>query len=133
MGNGTLAINNTISTGGGTLNCAEGMCSGSGTIAGDLNNAGTVSPGNSPGLMTVEGDFAQSSAGTVLIELAGTTAGIEHDVLQVDGEASLGGTLEVSLLDGFSPGNRRCFCDPGIGVDFRASSIRSSYRHWEGI
>ena len=47
-GEGTLAINNNVVTGGGTVNCAQGICSGTGTIGGDLNNdGGTISPGNS--------------------------------------------------------------------------------------
>ena len=47
-GPGELAINNNLLTAGGTLNCSEGMCSGTGTIGGDLNNdGGTISPGNS--------------------------------------------------------------------------------------
>jgi len=53
-GAGTLAINNNVSTGGGILNCAEGTCSGTGTIAGDLNNeGGIISPGNSEGTLSV--------------------------------------------------------------------------------
>ena len=47
-GEGTLIISNTLNTGGGAVNCAEGTCSGTGTIGGDLNNDGsTISPGNS--------------------------------------------------------------------------------------
>ena len=51
-GEGTMAINNQVVTGGGMVICAEGTCSGSGTIGGDLiNDGGTISPGNSPGVM----------------------------------------------------------------------------------
>jgi len=58
-GEGTLAINNVLSSGGGTLNCSEGSCSGSGTIGGDVNNnGGTISPGNSPGVMAIEGSIS---------------------------------------------------------------------------
>ena len=47
-GTGTLAINNNLLTAGGTFNCSEGTCSGTGTISGDLNNdGGTISPGDS--------------------------------------------------------------------------------------
>ena len=47
-GDGELAIRNDFLTSGGTLNCAQGTCSGSGTISGDLiNDGGTISPGNS--------------------------------------------------------------------------------------
>ena len=37
------------------------------------------------------------------MEIAGLNAGSEHDVLQVDGLASLNGTLEVALLGDFAP------------------------------
>jgi hypothetical protein len=103
-GLGNMAINNALNSGGGAVQCLEGTCSGTGTVGGDLiNNGGTVSPGNSPGVMEVPGDFTQYDGSTLLIELAGTAAGSQYDVLQVDGEASLGGTLEVTLLDGFEP------------------------------
>ena len=46
-GAGSVAFNNKITTGSGMVNCAEGTCSGTGTIAGDLNNGGgTISPGD---------------------------------------------------------------------------------------
>ena len=47
-GAGELAFRNDLLTSGGVVNCAEGTCSGSGTISGDLiNDGGTISPGNS--------------------------------------------------------------------------------------
>jgi len=53
-GTGELAIRNDFLTSGGTLNCDEGTCSGSGTISGDVNNdGGTISPGNSSGSQSV--------------------------------------------------------------------------------
>ena len=55
-GAGEMAIRNDLVTSGGTINCDEGICSGSGTISGDLNNnGGTISPGNSPSVMAIEG------------------------------------------------------------------------------
>ena len=57
-GVGTLAINNNVLTGGGTVNCEQGTCSGTGTIGGDLNNGGgTISPGNSSRVLTVNGNL----------------------------------------------------------------------------
>ena len=53
-GAGTLAINNNLLTAGGTINCLEGTCSGTGTIGGDLNNdGGTISPGDSSAAQVV--------------------------------------------------------------------------------
>ena len=45
------------------------------------------------------------SAGALLeIELDGTVGGDEYDQLDVAGSLDLGGTLQVSLIDGFAPG-----------------------------
>ncbi len=49
IGPGTLEINNNVVTGGGTVNCQGGNCSGTGTIGGDLVNSSLVSPGSSAG------------------------------------------------------------------------------------
>ena len=58
-GAGELSIRNDLLTTGGTLNCAEGTCSGSGTISGDvINGGGTISPGNSSGVMAIEGSLS---------------------------------------------------------------------------
>ena len=104
-GAGELAIrNDLVVSGGGSISVQQGTVSGNGTVGGDLNNdSGTVSPGNSPGVITVEGDFSQGEQGTLHMELAGTKAGRQYDQFIVAGEASLAGTLEVSLLDGFEP------------------------------
>ena len=54
IGAGTMAINNSVLTGGGTVHCEQGECSGSGTIRGDLINPGrTISPGNGREFMAV--------------------------------------------------------------------------------
>ena len=47
-GPGNVAFNNNVLTGGGAVICAEGDCTGTGTIGGDLiNEGGTISPGGS--------------------------------------------------------------------------------------
>lgn len=76
---------------------------GTGTISGNLTNAGTVSPGSSPGIITVEGDYTQESGGALEIELGGDVAGTGYDQLQVSGAATLAGSLNVSLFDDFEP------------------------------
>ncbi|MCH2119012.1 MAG: hypothetical protein MK161_15075 [Pirellulales bacterium] len=104
IGDGTLAINNNLVSTGGTINCQAGTCSGSGTIGGDLNNSGgAVSPGNSAGILTIDGDYNQGAGGTLAIEIAGTSPGDEYDRLVVNGQANLAGTLAVTLLDSFTP------------------------------
>jgi hypothetical protein len=72
------------------------------TVAFDLvNNGGTIAPGSSPGATHVLGDLTLN-AGTLAIELAGTSGG-EFDEIQVDDHLTAGGTLSVTLLGSFAP------------------------------
>lgn len=101
---GTMSINNVLITGGGSVDFQAGTVSGSGAIVGDVHNGGsTLSPGNSPGTMAIHGDYVQSDVAALLMEIAGDTPGNEHDVLTVEGEASVDGVLAVVLSDGFQP------------------------------
>jgi T5SS/PEP-CTERM-associated repeat protein len=104
-GTGTLTVAN-----GGTVSVQDflsvrvlGTLKGDGQIIGDVSNVGVVAPGTSPGALHVTGDFAQGASGKLQIELAGTTAGSQYDQLLLSGAATLDGTLEVSLIEGFSP------------------------------
>ena len=109
-GDGTLLINNSFNTGSGTIVNSGGVLGGGGSIGGDVQNSGgTVAPGNSPGTLTVDGNYNQGSGGTLAIEIGGTQPGVEHDVLNVLGDASLAGTLSVSLIDGFTPSGGNTF------------------------
>lgn len=62
-------------------------------------------PGNSPGELTVDGDLTLTDTSITVIEIAGTTPGIAtgYDVINVTGILTLGGTLQIELLDGFIP------------------------------
>ena len=64
-GSGTVAIRNDLVTGGGTVSIQAGTVSGNGTVGGDVNNdGGTISPGNSPGVLEIEGQYAQGADGS---------------------------------------------------------------------
>lgn len=79
---------------------------GAGTIDGDVvNNGGQVSPGDvgASGVLTITGNYNQAVTGTLNIELGGLNAGSEHDQLLVGGATTLDGTLDVSLINGFTP------------------------------
>lgn len=71
-----------------------------GTIVSNVYNSGLISPGNSPGVLTIDGDLA--SDGVLKFELAGTGSGL-FDQLFVSGNVRLAGVVEVDLLDGFAP------------------------------
>jgi hypothetical protein len=50
-----------------------------------------------------------SGAPALAIELAGSTPGTQYDQLHVTGQLSLGGTLQVSLIDSFVPVSGQAF------------------------
>lgn len=58
-----------------------------------LINDGTLSPGNSIGRVEIQGNYAQTPQGTLLIDVNGAGA---HDVLAVSGQAQLDGQLLVA-------------------------------------
>jgi Tol biopolymer transport system component len=62
---------------------------------------GDIGPGESPGILTVEGSVPLDAASTVFIELDGSTAGTEYDVLDVSGALQVAGNLDV--VTGFTP------------------------------
>ncbi len=106
-GSGTVSV-----TAGGTVDVtavtvgALGEIRGDGSIVGYVQNGGLVSPGTSPGSLDIAGDYLQTAAGELLIELASVTS---YDQLLVTGEATLGGALTVNLLDGFTPSVGQAF------------------------
>ncbi|KAG6559232.1 Autotransporter beta-domain [Candidatus Rhabdochlamydia oedothoracis] len=91
---GALLVNGKL---GGTCTVApNGVLGGVGTI-GTVINDGIVAPGNSIGTLTVNGNYTQSSSGTLAIEI--DVMG-ENDLLQVIGTASLNGALSIRLEPG---------------------------------
>ena len=64
-----------------------------------IENNGQVVVGSSPGLAVVGGNYSQSGGSLLEMEIEGTTAGTEYDVLDVNGSAALAGTLDVTLVD----------------------------------
>ncbi len=96
---GTLVGRSATAFGTGNMTLYGGQLMGATTIGGSLlNAAGVVSPGEGIGTLNVDGSFAQFPAGTLAMEIG---AG-GNDLLAVDGVASLGGTLSMTFLDGFT-------------------------------
>ena len=79
LANGSVRMpNGFVSLSGGTL-------IGDGTIEGDLTNAGVLSPGHSAGAITIDGAYEQDPAGTLEIEIGGTSP-TQFDQLQLTGD-----------------------------------------------
>jgi hypothetical protein len=99
---GTLTVNNPFINGAGVF-LNGGVLNGSGRINGNVVNAATINPGDSPGVLTIIGNYTQTGAGTLNIEIGGTTAGSQYDQLVVTGTATLDGTINVTLVNNFQP------------------------------
>lgn len=108
---GALYVNGRFAVPGGLTVFPNALLGGGGTIAGSLVNRGTVNPGNSPGTLTVLGDYTQVAGATLAIEIASPTL---FDRLVVGGTAHLGGVLQI-LNAGSAPeyGRRYAFLQAG--------------------
>ncbi|MCA9102035.1 MAG: hypothetical protein KDA63_12820, partial [Planctomycetales bacterium] len=87
-----------------------GKLSGSGLW--DVNNTtstGTIAPGLSAGKLTLDGTLSLGAASTVEIEIYGSTAETQYDVLEIVGTAALAGTLAVDVDGGFTPAEAEAF------------------------
>ena len=78
---------------------------GTGTYEGAIENDGVFAPGHSPGVVNHD-TYSQTADATLEIEIAGNADAGDadgFDQVNVSGNASLDGTLNVSLLDDFVP------------------------------
>ncbi|MBE3100271.1 MAG: PEP-CTERM sorting domain-containing protein [Planctomycetes bacterium] len=82
-----------------------------GSLSGEFNiggtgtvyNEGDLRPGHSPAEVSFEGDLVLGGAARLVAELGGAAPGTGYDVVNVGGNLTLGGTLDVELLYGYSP------------------------------
>jgi autotransporter-associated beta strand protein len=110
---GTLRVTNTdgSATGNGMVAVqTAGTLAGTGSLSGSVTNSGTVAPGNAgPGTLRV-GPDSPAAAGHLRTEIGGPPSGSENfDRLVVNGSATLGGTLDLQLLNAFTPATGDAF------------------------
>ncbi|MBE1206449.1 autotransporter-associated beta strand repeat-containing protein [Aminobacter carboxidus] len=93
---GKLVVNGSIASSSSVTVDAGATIGGSGTIA-DATIYGTLSAGNSPGTLTVDGDLTLDGGSTSVFELGtpGVVGGPTNDLVVVNGNLTLGGTLET--------------------------------------
>lgn len=92
---GNRTLTNTVEISGtGTIQIGGGI--------GMLTNNATWKPGDSPGVLPVDSDYAAGNS-TLEVEIGGLAAGTDYDQLDVADAATLGGTLQVVLTGGFVP------------------------------
>jgi len=116
LSGGTLRAQSIDHTQGGTFNFTGGELHVE-MFDGDLTqNGGILAAGASVGTTTITGDYtmANLSDTTVEIELVGAATG-QFDQVVVTGTATLGGTLDVLLVNGYTPqaGDRRAILVAG--------------------
>ena len=89
-------------TGGGNLTLATtSVFFGTGSVTANVFNNGQFNAGQSPGALSITGNFTQTASGSFNVEVGGFTAGTEYDATAISGTATLAGTLNVSLFGGF--------------------------------
>ncbi|XAL98098.1 PEP-CTERM sorting domain-containing protein [Phycisphaeraceae bacterium D3-23] len=82
-----------------------GDVSGAGSITGggSVFLHGDLRPGNSPAAVFHDVDLFLMSTARTQIEIGGTTPGSEHDQINNAKSTTIGGTLDVQLINGFDP------------------------------
>jgi len=98
---GRLAVNGTLGSGSLSV-AAAAWLSGNGTINGPVAVQGTLGPGNSAGLLTMQSlDLLSSS--TTAMEIGGTSRGTGYDAIDITSLSGLGfgGLLELNFTSTF--------------------------------
>ena len=88
-------------------NSSKGSVRGSGTLDLSLSSGvvfdGTLSPGLSPGILTVDGSMDVGTNTMIDIEIGGVTPGVDLDRLDLTGILGADGTLAASLVGPYQP------------------------------
>ncbi|MBN1909479.1 MAG: PEP-CTERM sorting domain-containing protein [Pirellulales bacterium] len=111
VGNGDLDVVGSVVNNGdvavqpGATATFYGPVSGPGSFpgAGTIVFLSSYSPGSSPGDIAFGGNLTLVSTSQLTMELGGAEAGTEYDRLQIAGELTLDGVLEIVLIDEFTP------------------------------
>jgi len=95
---GTVVVGGTVDAP--VIDFSGGTVSGTGTLSGNVVfSDGTITPGDAPGPLYVNGDYTQTG-GTLDLQLMNLST---YGQLLISGSATLGGTLEVDLLNSYVP------------------------------
>jgi hypothetical protein len=118
----TLDVSMPVSLQGGTLNLNSGAVdtpqgglaigaaatlNGPGAIAANVTNAGTITPGEAVGVggtdtLYITGNYTQTGTGVLNFDIAGELPSY-YNYLSIIGTATLAGTVNVTLLNGYMP------------------------------
>ena len=121
---GTLSVNGSIAHSAVTVN-AGGVLGGNGTVGNTTVNGGTLAPGNSIGLLTVNGNLSFTAASSYMVEVSSANA----DRVNVTGTATLSGaTVNASfaLAAGSLVGKQYTIVNAGGGINGTFGSVVNS-------
>jgi autotransporter-associated beta strand protein len=101
---GVFSVNGTLGGSGAKFVTAGATLGGNGTILGvtTIGDSATLAPGNSPGLLTFDGDLTFNHVDAkAVFEINGTGRGSAYDAVNISGALAYDGDLTVSF--GYSP------------------------------
>jgi fibronectin-binding autotransporter adhesin len=101
VNDGTLLVNGNQSAAAGAVTVASAaILGGSGQIGGAVTVDGTLSPGTSPGVLSMP-SLALGASSTTLMEITGLTRSTQYDGLDLTGSLTYGGTLSLNIAQVF--------------------------------
>ena len=120
---GILSVNGSIASSSGVTVNAGGTLGGNGIVSSTTINGGTLAPGNSIGLITVQGSLVFTAAASYLVELSPATA----DRTNVTGTATLGGaTVNASFAPGAYTAKQYTILNAAGGINGTFNSVVGS-------
>ena len=89
---------------------------------------GKITPGNSVGSLTIQGNLNLAAGGEVSLEVGGMVPGESYDQLVVQGSTQLTGTVRIAFVNGFAPlvGDSFAFFGPNGFTSNGASFVTDS-------
>jgi hypothetical protein len=100
---GTLQLDGSFTDGSFAVN--GGLLDGTGVVSSVTMNGGTLKPGDSPGVLVIQGNLTMTTDSVFQVELNGPFVGSSYDQLQVNGTVNLNGaTLELQPGFAAAPG-----------------------------
>lgn len=104
-----------------TIAYVEGLLSGTGTVASNVNLSGNLEPGASPGTIEIDGNLVLSADATCVFDVEGLSLG-QYDLVRGIGTGntvSFDGTLELAFSGDFTEGDAfQIFEFDGYAGDF---------------
>jgi hypothetical protein len=103
-GGNTNLIGGTLAATSVTIGAGSSLA-GPGAITGNVTNSGQINPGGTGtggGTLSITGNFTQTGTGSLNLRIGGT-APSQVDKLAISGAATLAGTLNVAIVNGYVP------------------------------